>query len=156
MSFCTYNLQANHVKKNLENLANAFGFEMEENVIVANATERINLRLTPLEKEMIREKFQLYRKGRGKYSLSRFILDRCLTFGKPTGEHKKMNLDQSTLNSILTELLKQGNNINQVAKKMNSVPDNKVIYNEAQNLKSYLNQNSQVIETLHYLLKKAK
>jgi hypothetical protein len=156
MSFCTYNLQANHAKKDLENLAKAFGFEMEEEKNLVTATERINLRLTPVEKESIKEKFQLYRKGRGKYSLTRFILDRCLSFGKPIGDHKKMNMDQSTLNSILTELLKQGNNINQVAKKMNSVPDNKVIYNEAQNLKTYLNQNLEVIETLHYLLKKAK
>lgn len=143
---------ANRTKKNLENLANAFGFEMEEEVVL-RATERINLRLTLAEKNQLKHKFQSYKKGRGSYSMTRFILDRCLSIGKQAPGQAKIPFEQSSLSSILNELSRQGKNINQIAKKMNSVQNNKVIYNEAQNLKSYLKQNQEILKSLRMLIK---
>lgn len=138
-------------KRNLENLANAFGFEMEEEVL--RATERINLRLTLADKNQLKHKFQSYKKGRGSYSMTRFILDRCLSYGKQAPGQAKIPVEQSNLSSILNELSRQGKNINQIAKKMNSVQNNKVIYNEAQNLKSYLKQNHEILKSLRMLIK---
>jgi hypothetical protein len=144
---------ANRTKKNLENLANAFGFEMEEEVL--RASERINLRLTLAEKNQLRQQFQSYKKRRGSCSMTRFILDRCLSYGKPTSGHTLIQNEQSSFNSMLNELSRQGKNINQIAKKMNSVQNNKVIYNEAQNLKSYLKQNDEVLQLLRTFMSKA-
>lgn len=150
MSFCVYNLQANRTKKNLENLAKAFGFNMEEES--NRAINRIQLRIKPSELRLLREKYQQYKRGRKGYSFTRYILDVCLAHGiHPTKQTKPLEL-VVLLKWILEELSKQGNNINQAAKKMNAIPDNKVIFNESQNLKRYLIQNQPLINQLKNVL----
>jgi hypothetical protein len=153
MSFCTYNLQANRTKKDLENLAKAFGFDMEIE-IVERASARLYLRLTPKQKKELYQCF-LDRKSKHKsYSLTRFILDLCFSNKNIDQFNKTVDTDKIVINAIMVELSKQGNNINQIAKKINTVTDNKVIYNETKNLKEYLRENQEIIKKLKQVLLK--
>jgi hypothetical protein len=153
MSFCTYNLQANRTKKDLENLAKAFGFDMEIE-IVERASARLYLRLTPKQKRELYQCFLDRKSKRKSYSLTRFILDLCFSNKNIDQFNKTVDTDKIVINAIMVELSKQGNNINQIAKKINTVTDNKVIYNETKNLKEYLSENREIIKKLKQVLLK--
>lgn len=151
MSFCTYNLQANRTKKDLENLAKAFGFDMEIE-ISERASSRLYLRLTPKQKRELYQCFLERKSNRKSYSLTRYILDLCFANKDSDHLYKVVDTDKIVINAILVELSKQGNNINQIAKKINTVTDNKVIYNETKNLKEYLSENREIIKKLKRVL----
>lgn len=120
------------------------------------ATKDIHLRVTPTQKQDILGILKRY-KIDNKATLSSFIIEATKNYYQT---ETKERADTLTLirhfQHLSQELNKLGTNVNQAIKKINSVNDPKVFWNELQKLTSYLSEIDKQRNEIKEVIEKSK